>query len=204
MIGVTNIVAKRETFLPAIDRLYGDQPYISISPRHLATLGYKHRHQYTEIGMIRRTNRNYAKWPRDLFWPQKDGIAVRALFLHPLCASAEALQQDLKLNYKWVDYHFTASLFPRKTDFPKLKVLNSSEEVYINDCTTENRVFPTTGRPYDPALVAKETSHAKALHRWILQQPQFIACDGVKVTSDRDPDEDTKQLLALIEAEAED
>lgn len=198
-IGLTNMVAERERFLPALDARFGKAPTISITPLELATLGYKLRHQYTEVGQIRRRNKDYAKWPREMFWPRKDGLEVRAMFLHPLCVSATALQRELRLNYKWVDFHFTSCLFPTEADFPKFKVLSTSDEIYINDCTTRRRTFPTTGRPFDPATLAFESRHMKPLHRWIMAQPQFIRCKSVGQKSHRDSAADVAAVFEALD-----
>jgi len=198
-IGLTNMVAERERFLPALDARFGKSPTISLTPLELATLGYKLRHQYTEVGQIQRCNKDYAKWPREMFWPRKGGLDVRAMFLHPLCVSSTALQRELKLNYKWVDFHFTSCLFPTEADFPKFKVLNTSDEIYINDCTTRRRTFPTTGHPFDPAALAFESRHLKPLHRWIMSQPQFIRCEGVGRASHRDTEADLAAVFAALD-----
>ena len=82
--GGGNIVANTETFLPALDDLFGADGPISISTEELASLAVKHAHHYFTSQIIAKENKDFGKHPRELFWPVAGGVEIHSVFIHPL------------------------------------------------------------------------------------------------------------------------
>jgi hypothetical protein len=194
VVGMTNIVAKREQFLPKLDATFGTGTVLAATARQLANLALTCLHQESFGNLVAPENQDFSLWARDMFWPTEGGIHSRCVFVHPLCVSADCIGRNFTIHYKWVDLYLSDALFPRVEDFHKFYLVPNSEEAYITNFATENRRFPGSDKPFHPLTFAEGNKHAPALNRWFLTQPQFIACD-TEMRTRRDPDADVAEVL---------
>jgi hypothetical protein len=194
VVGMTNIVAKREQFLPKLDNAFGTGTVLAATARQLANLALSCLHQESFGNLVATENADFSLWARDMFWPVEGGIHSRCVFVHPLCVSAKSIGRDFTVHYKWVDLYLSDALFPDAKDFDKFYLVPNSEEAYITNFATETRRFPSSGKPFDPLTFADGNKHAPALNRWFLTQRQFIACD-TEMRTRRDSDEDVAAVL---------
>jgi len=193
-VGMTNMVAKREHFLPRLDAMFGAAPTLDVSGRQLADLALLSLHQETYGNMVIPENENWSRWARDMFWPVHGGVHARCVYVHPLCVSGQALRRDFDMMYKWVDLTLAACLFTTPADYPRFKLVSNTEEAYITNFATEQRKFESTNRPFEPLLFAEGAKPTRGVHRWFLTQPQFIPCSPAMRTH-RDPDTDVAEVL---------
>lgn len=199
--GNSNLVAKRETFLPALDVVRGGKEELVLSTRELATLALQHAHQYVTSQLVIPENQDFGKWARELFWPTADGIVSHSIYTHPLCVSAKAITSPFQMSYKWVDFFLTDRLFPAATDVTRFKVATDPNEVYINNFAPESRRFETTGKPFEPGTFVAAHLHSRPVHRHMMTQRQIIPCD-TSLRTNRNPDEDVATIIAAIQEQA--
>jgi len=193
-VGMTNMVAKREHFLPALDVLSSNAPVLDMSSRQLADLALQYLHQETYGNMVIPENQNWSRWARDMFWPTDGGVHARCVYVHPLCVSGQALRREFDFTFKWVDLTLAASLFEKAEDYPRFKLIADTDEAYITNFATEKRQFESTGRPFAPAIFAEGARSTRGVHRWFLTQPQFIPCNP-QLRSHREPVQDVAEVL---------
>ena len=197
-VGMTNLVAKREQFLPQLDKLLGTAPVLAAAPRQLANLALTCPHQESFGNVVAPDNPDFSLWARDMFWPTEGGIHSRCLFVHPLCVSAEAIGRDFKQCFKWVDRYLASALFPEAADFEKFYLVRHTDEAYITNFATEARKFASSGKPFTPLTFAEGNPHAPAINRWFLTQSQLIVCD-TPMRTPRDPDADVAEVLGHVQ-----
>ena len=109
--GGGNIVANTETFLPALDDLFGADGPISISTEELASLAVKHAHHYFTSQIIAKENKDFGKHPRELFWPVAGGVEIHSVFIHPLFTSASGLAKYQRRHFANIDYGMIPRMF---------------------------------------------------------------------------------------------
>src|SRR5205823_6024182 len=194
-VGMTNIVARREQFLPKLDAEFGTGAVLAATGRQLANLALSCIHRESFGNMVSPENQDFSAWARDMFWPVAGGVHSRCVFVHPLCVSADCIGRDFTIHYKWVDLYLSDVLFPQPEDFRKFYLVQNSNEAYITNFATENRDFPGSGNAFEPLTFAEGNKHAPAVNRWFLTQRQFISCDTETCTQ-RDPDADVSEVLA--------
>ncbi|MBF0560646.1 MAG: hypothetical protein HQL37_01270 [Alphaproteobacteria bacterium] len=194
--GGANIVAKTESFLPALDAVCpGDGPIV-LDTRRLASLALKHCHQYTASQWMVRGNRSFGRWPRELFWPVKGGVVAHSIYTHPLFISARALGAGIEFPYSSADFLLTARIFQDRGTFRRFRVISDASEAYISNFTSTHRRFEETDRPFDPRAFAAAHRGAYPIHRHMFCQRQFVPTLGGEA-GDRDPDAD----MAVIQAQ---
>ena len=144
--GGGNIVAETETFLPALDRRYGDDGPIGISTHDLATLAARHAHHYFRSQIVAAENDDFGKHPREIFWPVKGGVEIHSVFIHPLFTSASGLAKYNRKHFANVDY----GMIPRMISEPNSHQDHRgySAEAYVNNFTAGSRLYETTGEPF--------------------------------------------------------
>lgn len=194
-----SIVSNRETFLPALDELYGEAEAIDIPARKLANLGMAHRHHYISQRLVIRENRNFDKHPRELYFPTAEGLIVHALYQHPLVISAAAIGQDVQFDYGNVDAKLMARIFDDPRDFPRLKVITDSDEAYVANFAPRSRVFATTGRPLNTRDFVAAHVWSAPIHHYIWRHRQLIRCD-TSLRTHRDPEKTAAELLSALVA----
>lgn len=197
-VGGSHFTTNRETFLPAIDAIIPDAPAFAIPASQLIALAYEHLHQHSSSAIIHDGNADFAEWPRELFWPSPEGLHTRAIFVHPLGVSAAGIARDIPLNYKWVDYKFADNLFTEPGDFARFKVIENASTAFIADCTTSRRRYHSTDKPFDPRLFAERNLHATPIHRWFLDQPQFLPL-SCELTTERDLEADVVHIKCQLQ-----
>jgi hypothetical protein len=197
-VGMTNLVAKREHFLPQLDKEFGTAPVLAAAPRQLANLALTCLHQESFGNLVTPENPDFSLWARDMFWPTDGGIHSRCLFVHPLCVSATAIGRDFQQCFKWVDRYLASALFPEEVDFEKFYLVRHTDEAYITNFATEARKFANSGKPFTPLTFAEGNPHSRAINRWFLTQPQLIACDAPMRTT-RDPNADVAEVLGHMQ-----
>ena len=194
--GNSNLVAKKETFLPALDALFPDGQPITLSTHELASLALRHRHQYVTSQLVSAENTDFGKWPRELFYPVEGGVIVRAIYMHPLIVSGRALRGDVVFPFKWVDFLLPDRIVPGP-DFGRMKVITDCTEVYISNFAPGIRLFETSGEPFSVENFVAAHLHSRPVHRFMWQHQQFIPCTIAERTS-RDPETDAAEILAIL------
>jgi hypothetical protein len=172
-----SIVSNRETLLPALDAMYGDSEVISISARELANLGLAHVHHYTAQRLVIEGNRDFDKYPRELYFPTAEGLVVHAIYQHPLVISANAICKDVKFDYFIVDAKLMARIFTDARDFKRLKVITDSDEAYMANFAPRSRIFDATGRALNVDDFVAVHLESAPIHHYIWQHRQLIRCD---------------------------
>ena len=111
--GGGNIVANTETFLPALDGLFGADGPISISTEELATLGGQACPSLLPSQIIAKENKDFGKHPRELFWPVAGGVEIHSVFIHPLFTTASGLAKYQRRHFANIDYGMIPRMFCR-------------------------------------------------------------------------------------------
>lgn len=175
--GGGNLVAERDGFLAALERLYGKSGALEISTKELATLALKHPHNYITSQLIHDDNKSFGKHAREMFWPTAGGVELRSIYTHPLATSAKRICGNYVMPYSWVDFLLPTRLFPDESEFHKYKIINNAEEAYINNYAPDSRMYEVTGRAFHAQDFAAAHVHSHPIHRYMLNTRQFIPCD---------------------------
>jgi hypothetical protein len=172
-----SIVSNRETFLPALDTLYGDKKSIDINSRQLANLGLSHLHNYVTNRLVVAENESFDKYPRELYFPTESGLVVHALYQHPLVISADAIKSDIIFDYFIVDSKLMGRIMTKEEQFKKMKVVVDSDEVYVANFAPKERIFDSTGRPLNINDFVSVHLESLPVHHYIWKHQQLIRCD---------------------------
>jgi len=192
--GAGNLVAESEGFLSELDEKYGTSGDLTISTKDLATLALKHPHHYITSQLIHDKNKDFGRYPRELFWPTKGGVYVHSIYTHPLVVSAERITSDYKMPFKWVDFLLPARLFQNKEAFDHYKIIDNAEEAYINNYAGKGRKFETTGRAFKIKDFVEAHLYSHPIHRHMLHTRQFIPCDYEPLKCSNNIDRDIRKI----------
>jgi hypothetical protein len=136
-------------------------------------------------------NTNFDKYPRELYFPDRDGLVVHALYQHPWAISARAIcRKDLQFDYHIVDFRLVSRIFANSLSFEKLKVIEDSSEVFIANYAPVERHFDTTGVPFNIHNFVSVHQHSQPIHWYIWRQRQLIRCETMH------PPEKNSELVA--------
>jgi len=64
---------------------------------------------YARSLVMNAENLSFCRHPRELIWPQADGLSIHSVFMHPLAVSARLMSRPFAPQYENVDY----ALLPR-------------------------------------------------------------------------------------------
>jgi hypothetical protein len=193
--GGGNIVAETETFLPALDALYGDDAAISVSTDELATLAVKHAHHYFRSQVIARENRDFGKHPRELFWPVDGGVEIHSVFIHPLFTSATGLARYRRKHFANIDYGMIPRMFSTPT---AIKIIENPREAYVNNFTAAGRHYETTGRVFTVEDFLSCHDCTYPVQKGLFVRPQALPCRISGWTAYGDVAEDVKTINARL------
>lgn len=172
--GSANLVAKLETFLPALDKMKSGLT-LDIATEDLATLAFQHMHQYLESQLMTHDNRNFGRWPRELFWLEENSVVAHSMYIHPLALSRRIFKKDVVLTYNNVDADFVARVFNTPQDFARVRVLSAKEDgAYINNFAPDGRRFETTGTVFSDTSFLTAHLFSQPVHRFFFTQKQVI------------------------------
>lgn len=195
-----SLVAKKEEILPALEDAIGPEGYIDMSSWDLANLCFRYRHDYISQRIITKSNINFDKYPRELYFPDREGLVVHALYQHPWAISASAICRNIELDYHIVDFRLVSRIFSGAALFEKLKVIEDSAEVFIANFAPEARRFDTTGAPFSVQNFIAANLHSQPIHWYIWTHRQLIRCDTTLPPEKNSELVATKILNALRQA----
>jgi hypothetical protein len=189
-----SLVSNKETLLPSLDILFSGKRYIDLTSRQLANLCLNHLHNYVWSRLVIPGNKNFDKYPRELYFPAEEGIIVHAIYQHPWVVSADALKLDFELDYFIVDSKFLSRIFTNQECFEKLKVVKDSDEVFISNFAPKMRIFETTNRPLNVNDFVSVHLESSSIHHYIMEHRQIIKCE-TNLRSSLNPDDISKDFL---------
>lgn len=172
-----SLVAKKEALLPVLEHKIRPDGSINISSWDLANLCFRYRHDYCSQRLMTGSNTNFDKYPRELYFPDREGLVVHALYQHPWAISSTALSRNVEFDYHIVDFRLISRIFAGSFSFEKLKVIEDSSEVFIANFAPEARRFDTTGKPFSIGDFVSAHLHSKPIHWHIWKHRQLIRCD---------------------------
>jgi len=190
--GGGNIVAETETFLPALDRRYGDDGPIRISTEELATLAVEHAHHYFRSQVIAVENVDFGKHPRELFWPVDDGVEIHSVFIHPLFTSASGLAKYSRKHFANIDYGMIPRMFSTSNS---IKIMNP-RQAYVNNFTAAGRRYETTGRAFTVEDFLSCHNYTYPVQKGLFDRPQSLPCRIGGWTRYSDLDQDVRTISA--------
>jgi len=194
-----SIVSNRETLLPALDAAFGGEEAIEISSRDLANLGMEHRHDYITQRLVVAENRDFDKYPRELYFPTEEGLVVHALYQHPLVISHRAICKDVEFDYFIVDSKLMARIFTDPAEFPRVKIITDSNDAYVANFAPRMRRFETTGQPPNVKDFVAVHLNTSPIHHFIWRHRQLIRCD-TRLRTHLDPERVSAEFLAALVA----
>jgi hypothetical protein len=193
--GGGNIVAETETFLPALDVLFGDDGPIRISTHDLATLAARHAHHYFRSQIVAAENDDFGKHPREVFWPVENGVEIHSVFIHPLFTSASGLAKYSRKHYANIDY----GMIPRMFLAPgPIKIIEDTRQAYVNNFTAGNRLYETTGRAFAIEDFLRSHDHTYPVQKGLFGLPQVLPCQLTGWTSCSDVIQDVHAIEACF------
>jgi hypothetical protein len=191
--GGGNIVAETESFLPALDRLYGDDGPIRISTEDLATLAVEHAHHYFRSQVIAVENVDFGKHPRELFWPVTGGVEIHSVFIHPLFTSASGLAKYRRKHFANIDY----GMIPRMFSNPRaIKIIDDPRQAYVNNFTARSRLYETTGRGFIVEDFLSCHNYTYPVQKGLFERAQTLPCRLAGWTMYADVGQDVKTISA--------
>ncbi len=192
--GGGNLVAETETFLPAIDRRFGDDGPIRISTYELASLAFDHAHHYFQSQVIAAETGDFGRHPRELFWPVEGGVEIHSVFIHPLFTTASGLAKYRRKHFANVDYGMIPRLF---SDPGRIKLMDPSL-AYVNNFTAANRRYETTGRSFTYEDFLRSHDWTYPVQKACFIQAQHLPCRLVGYTPCSDVARDVHEINALF------
>jgi hypothetical protein len=170
--GGGNVVAETETFLPALDRLYGIDGPISITTDELATLAVEHAHHYFRSQVIAVENADFGKHPRELFWPVDGGVEIHSVFIHPLFTTASGLAKYSRKHFANIDYGMIPRMF---TTSRSIKIMEP-RQAYVNNFTASGRRYETTGRAFTVEDFLSCHNYTYPVQKSLFSRAQILPC----------------------------
>ncbi len=192
--GGGNLVAETETFLPALDRRFGDDGPIRISTYELASLAFEHAHHYFQSQVIAAETSDFGRHPRELFWPVEGGVEIHSVFIHPLFTTASGLARYRRKHFANVDY----GMIPRLFSHPGPIKLMEPSRAYVNNFTAANRRYETTGRAFTYEDFLRSHDWTYPVQKACFIQAQHLPCRLVGYTSCSDVARDVSEINALF------
>lgn len=192
-----SIVSDRESLLPEMSRRYGNEGVINITARDLANIGFSHRHHYISQRLVVPENKDFDKYPRELYFPTQEGLVVHALYQHPLVISASAICENIEFDYYVVDASLMGRILDRPEKFRRLKVVIDSDDVYVANYAPAGRKFESTGRELHVGDFVAVHQESMPIHHYIWEHRQLIRCDTMLRTH-RDPQRIANEFLAAL------
>lgn len=189
--GGGNIVANTETFLPALDGLFGADGPISISTEELASLAVKHAHHYFTSQIIAKENQDFGKHPRELFWPVPGGVEIHSVFIHPLFTTASGLAKYQRRHFANIDYGMIPRLFSGSAS---IKIIDDPRKAYVNNYTAANRLYETTGLPFAQEDFIRSHGWSYPLQKSLFTRAQLLPCRLEAWTPYRDVAADVREI----------
>lgn len=171
--GGGNIVANTETFLPALDGLFGADGPIGISTEELASLAVKHAHHYFTSQIIAKENQDFGKHPRELFWPVPGGVEIHSVFIHPLFTTASGLAKYQRRHFANIDYGMIPRMF---AESGRIKIIDDPRKAYVNNYTAANRLYETNGTPFAPEDFVRCHNWSYPVQRALFTHAQALPC----------------------------
>jgi glycosyltransferase domain-containing protein len=190
--GGGNIVANTETFLPALDGLFGADGPISISTEELASLAVKHAHHYFTSQIIAKENQDFGKHPRELFWPVAGGVEIHSVFIHPLFTTASGLAKYQRRHFANIDYGMIPRLFSGSAS---IKIIDDPRKAYVNNYTAANRLYETTGMPFAQEDFIRSHGWSYPVQRSLFTRAQLLPCRLEGWTPYRDVATDVQEII---------
>jgi glycosyltransferase domain-containing protein len=188
--GGGNIVANTETFLPALDGLYGADGPIKISTEELASLAVRHAHHYFTSQIIAKENQDFGKHPRELFWPVDGGVEIHSVFIHPLFTTASGLAKYQRRHFANIDYGMIPRLFSASAS---IKIMDPSQ-AYVNNYTAANRLYETTGLPFAQEDFIRSHGWSYPIQKSLFNRAQLLPCRLEGWTPYRDVATDVREI----------
>ena len=199
--GGGNIVANTETFLPALDGLFGADGPISISTEELASLAVEHAHHYFTSQIIAKENQDFGKHPRELFWPVEGGVEIHSVFIHPLFTTASGLAKYQRRHFANIDYGMIPRLFAGSAS---IKIIDDPRKAYVNNYTAANRLYETTGMPFAQEDFIRSHGWSYPVQKSLFTRAQRLPCRLEGWTPYRDVATDVQEInLEFAEEEEE-
>lgn len=189
--GGGNIVANTETFLPALDGLFGADGPISISTEELASLAVKHAHHYFTSQIIARENQDFGKHPRELFWPVDGGVEIHSVFIHPLFTTASGLAKYQRRHFANIDYGMIPRMFAGSGS---IKIIDDPRKAYVNNYTAANRLYETNGTPFAPEDFLRSHDWSYPVQKGLFTHAQTLPCRLEGWTRYRDVARDVQEI----------
>jgi hypothetical protein len=193
--GGGNIVAESETFLPALDMLYGDDGPIGISTHDLATLAARHAHHYFRSQIVAAENDDFGKHPREIFWPVKGGVEIHSVFIHPLFTSASGLAKYNRKHFANVDYGMIPRMFSEPTP---IKIIEDTRQAYVNNFTAGSRLYETTGGTFTIENFLRSHNYSYPVQKGLFGRSQALPCQLSGWTSCSDVAQDVQAITARL------
>ena len=192
--GGGNLVAETETFLPAIDKLFGDDGPIRISTYQLASLALEHAHHYFQSQIIAAENLDFGRHPRELFWPVEGGVEIHSVFIHPLFTTASGLAKYRRKHFANIDYGMIPRLFASHVP---IKLMDPSR-AYVNNFTAGHRRYETTGRSFSYEDFVRCHDWTYPVQKACFFHGQHLPCRLVGYTACNDLMQDVREINALF------
>lgn len=189
--GGGNIVANTETFLPALDGLFGSDGPISISTETLASLAVRHAHHYFTSQIIAKENRDFGRHPRELFWPVPGGVEIHSVFIHPLFTSASGLARYQRRHFANIDYGMIPRMFAGSAG---IKIIDDPRKAYVNNYTATNRLYETNGTPFAPEDFIRSHHWSYPVQKALFTHAQALPCRLEGWTRYRDVARDVQEI----------
>ncbi len=193
--GGGNLVANTETFLPALDAIFDAEGPITISTEDLATLAAKHAHHYFTSQVVAAENRDFGKDPREVFWPIEGGLEIYSVFIHPLFTTASGLARYRRKHYANIDHGMIPRLF---AGAGHIKIIEDPREAYVNNFTAANRLYETTGRPFDLEDFLRAHDRSYPVQRRLFARAQILPCRLKGWTPYRDVVTDRREITTQL------
>ena len=193
--GGGNLVSNTETFLPALDAIFDAEGPITISTEDLATLAAKHAHHYFTSQVVAAENRDFGKDPREVFWPIEGGLEIHSVFIHPLFTTASGLARYRRKHYANIDHGMIPRLF---AGAGHIKIIEDPREAYVNNFTAANRLYETTGRPFDLEDFLRAHDRSYPVQRRLFARAQILPCRLKGWTPYRDVVTDRREITTQL------
>lgn len=195
--GGGNLVANTETFLPAIDAMFDAEGPIAISTEDLATLAAAHAHHYFTSQVVAAENQDFGKHPREVFWPIEGGLEIHSVFIHPLFTTASGLARYRRKHYANIDHGMIPRIF---AGAGHIKIIEDPSEAYVNNFTAADRLYETTGRPFDYGDFLRAHDNSYPVQRRLFPRAQILPCRLKGWTAYRDVATDSREITTLLKS----
>ena len=168
---------------------------ITISTEDLATLAAEHAHHYFTSQVVAAENQDFGKIRARSSGRSKVVLEIHSVFIHPLFTTASGLARYGRKHYANIDHGMIPRIF---AGAGHIKVIEDPREAYVNNFTAANRLYETTGRPFDCEDFLRAHDRSYPVQRRLFARAQILPCRLKGWTSYRDVVTDRREIATQL------